>query len=191
MPIITAAEVATILGVSATDPVLVALVAGANQYALTECRPRTFEKKDRVEYCRGFGLDFLFLRESPIASIAEVRVDSTGVFADDSIVADLTLFAFNPDEDDPRLWYRGTAFPEGPRVVRVSYNAGYAAANGAAGPDDLRAELLADVCAQFKLGLDMSGFTGIRQGDVTYTRFADGISDRLKKAIKRNKWKGI
>ena len=112
---------------------------------------RTFERRERTVVFPGWNTDYIFLSEAPIDSIAEVRIDCTGEFDDDTIISDLSLFSFETDdakrELDFRIFYRGGYFPEAPRAVRVKFTAGYYppddnTAGNVRLPDDIRDELI-------------------------------------------------
>ena len=124
--LISASDCANLLGVSATDALLLRLVKSTDAWIKRELF-RDLERKTRTEIVRGFGQNCVFLRESPIRAITEVRIDSTGELASSSIVSDLTLFSFDEDEahDDARLFYRAGTFPIGPRVAKITYEAGW------------------------------------------------------------------
>jgi len=140
--LITAAEVASPLGVSSTDANLVRVVKATDAWAKRSLG-RQFERTTYELRPRGYGRDHpVWLRESPIRELIEVRVDRFGKFGTDTIV-DLAEFSFNPDPfaDDCALRYIGGCFPEGANTVRVTVVAGWWPADDAGHECDLPSDL--------------------------------------------------
>lgn len=143
--LITVAEAAAFLDADASDTTLIRLTATADAFVKGWCG-RAFERTvGNVETLQGWGTDTVFLRESPVETITEVRIDWAGVFGADTIQSDLTQFV----ADAHRLVYLNGRFPEGRRVVKVTTTAGYATADI---PQDLRAVTLEIVAEMFRRG---------------------------------------
>jgi hypothetical protein len=192
--LITAAECANTLGIAADDALLVRLVSSTDAW-IKKSMGRKFERAVTTEVVRGYGLNYVFLRESPIVALIEVRVDYWhGLFGDDTIVSDLTGFSFNTDPslDDNRLWYVNMlaplaipspswGFPDAPRATQVTYEAGFDADI----PEDLREKLIERVCAKWKQGPDEE-MKQESQGDRAWTKF-DTTDKRILAALRRYK----
>lgn len=171
--LITAAEVAdTLPGLSPTDTQLLAIVADTDSWA-KRVLGRNFERKTYTEVVRGEGHPFVYLLESPIRSVTEIRIDPLGNFDADTTVDDLTQFFFDPDpdHDSSRLSWLGfdapayiisgyvgvswIPFPEHARAARVTYEAGFWPADDPVNvcdlPYDLRSRLIKRARVEFKL----------------------------------------
>jgi len=197
MNLITAAEVGTLLSVSPSDQNLIRLVNAANRGAMKYTR-RSFNYAQRTEIVRGYGRDHVFLSESPIARLIDVRVDWFGLGApfDDSTVVDVTQFWFDADplRDDPQVhwmggWQRLNRFPETPCAARIIYEAGwYETADPddthqPRVPDDLRSDLMELVKDEYRAGLG-ERLTSERIGDYSYTRSVTSFNDRLREIVR-------
>jgi hypothetical protein len=196
MELITTSEVATLLGVTA-DANLTRIVA-AVQEDFRRATGRTFERVERTEYVQGFGprIDYVFLREAPIAEVTEVRLDSSGVLGAETAVDDLTAFVFDSTADDFRLTYIAGYFAEGRRVARVTYTAGYYshddpdAENVPKLPQDLRDGLIEEVVARWRRGTNeqmqaenVSSIGGFTRGKLGTTAQFDRMVRRYKRPI--------
>lgn len=192
MDLIKDTEVAAILSV-AVDARITAVTKAVNVEAFRGTG-RTFERKQRTVVVRGYGLDYTWLPEAPIISIDEVRIDSSGEFAADSIVSDLTLFAFagaaDPSyETDFRLFYRGGTWPEGARVARVKCTAGYYAADETDPlkiprvPEDLRQEMILEAAQRVRSGAGEK-HKSASLGDFSYTNYEKSESD-FRRIVRR------
>jgi hypothetical protein len=202
MLIITASEAADTLGVSSTDTRLVSLVKSTSEWAQQQLG-RLFVRDTYVLKPRGFGGEVIWLRESPIRRLIEIRVDITGQFGDNTIVADLTQFRFNTDpfEDKNTLRYNGAGwwgtdpdygrwrwpFPEASEAIQVTLEAGWWAADDPDHesdlPADLREKLVERVCAKYRQGGDEE-LKSMSQGDRSESKFAE-TDDRILRALKR------
>jgi hypothetical protein len=180
--LVTPDEVAAFLGsgVSASDPNLIRLTNAIIADAIRRTG-RRFLFAERVEYAQGYGMDYLFVRESPIASLTEVRIDASGGF-DDTTIIPLTEFFWNTSNDrDTRIWRKGKWFPEGPRVAMITYKAGwYPAADTDPThvpllPEDIRMAIIDEIAAR-----SIRGATDLmkseRIGEYSYTRFDGTVS---------------
>lgn len=173
--LITTAEVAdTLPGLSLTDSLLVDIVADSDSW-VKRSLGRNFERQTYTEVVRGEGHPYVFLRESPIWEIVEVRIDPYGVFGADTIVSDLTQFAFDPDpnHDSSKLMWTGSygvdlpayvtsgyvaaswlPFPECARAAQITHKAGWWAAddpeNASDLPYDLRGRVVKRARVEFK-----------------------------------------
>lgn len=192
MDIIVDADVATLLSVTA-DATLTRLVKVVHADFRRACG-RTFERKERTVYLRGFGpnVDFVFLPEAPVWSLAELRIDETGVLGTDTAVDDLADFAFagSADEENFKLRYLGGYFPEGPRVVMAKFTAGYhdiASVDAAAvkPPEDMRDALIQEAAERWRRGgsekMQSAGAAGVEN----YTRFREGVCGEFRRAVRR------
>ena len=202
--LITFDEVADALGVSPGDASLIRLVKSTDVWAKRSLG-RRFELDTYTLHPRGFGGNTIWLRESPIRSLTEIRVDPYGDFGDDTIVSDLTQFRFNPDpfDDDNKLTFAGYGswsthpilgsyrwpFPELPNAIRVVLEAGWYAADDTDHesdlPDDLREKLIERVCAKYKQGSDEE-LSSERQGDRSITKFKQ-TDARILEELRRYK----
>jgi len=188
LSLITAADVATPLGVSATDVNLVRIVAAVNEWVKRRCN-RSFELVARTEIVRGYMKNYVFLRESPIASIAQVLIDWSGIGDFTSLTPqDLTKFAFDSDplKDDNRLFILSTLsnqWPDALRAAQITYTAGWNAFGGAAPavPDDLHDELIGEAAERYRRGV-AERFKSQTLGAFNYSRF-DGPVDPQRKAV--------
>ena len=189
--IITAAEAAVELGVSA-DARLTRIVEAVHA-DFYEGTGRTFERKARTIYVPGFGrrVDYVFLTEAPIASVAEVRIDASGVLDAATAVTDVaTNFWWEPTDFGFALHYLNGYFPEGPRVAMVTFTAGYSTwlvSGGTAPmpPQSMRDMLLAKVYERYRLGTSEKFQSVSISGTESFTRFADKTHDPLASAIRR------
>ena len=185
-------EVATTLGI-AVDATLTRIVGAVDRWAKDYCG-RTFERKSRSIYVRGWGNDTLWLREAPIFGITEVRIDPFGVLDPSSAIADLTQFWFNPivEEDDDRLHYLIGWFPEGNRTSYVTFDAGYYQFDdGTSGhdikvPEDIREELIREAIRRYTTR-DSSGLKSESIGAYSYTAFDAGVDPVAKAVLRRYK----
>jgi hypothetical protein len=192
MDIIIDSDVATLLSVTA-DATLTRLVKAVQADFRRACG-RTFERKERTVYVPGFGpnVDFVFLPEAPVWSLAELRIDETGVLGADTAVDDLSDFAFtgSADEEDFRLRYLNGYFPEGPRVVMAKFTAGYhdiasADANAVKPPDDMRDALIQEAAQCWRRGGSEQMQSASAAGVESYTRFREGRCDEFRRAVRR------
>lgn len=193
--LISASDCADLLGILPTDKLLVRLVASTDAW-IKRSLGRTFERDVRTEFVRGYGVDYVYVRESPIIEITEVRIDPCGKFSDSTIVTDLTRFTFDPDplNDDNRVFYAGGRegfqlghgyyaganwFPEGERVAQITYEAGFDDDI----PVDLSEQLIERVAAKYKQGPDEEMKTE-RQGDRSWEKF-EKTDERILAALRR------
>lgn len=169
------ADVATALGV-AVDANLTRLNKAVDAHVKKFCG-RTFERLvDRVEYVRGYYSDMVFLREDPVESITEVRIDPTAKFGADTIVTDLTAFW----TEGNRLYYRGGYFDEGPRVGKITLTSGYAA--GAAMPADLTDVVIQLIAEKLNQGFS-ERLKSESIGSYSYTRFDGAITPAIRAVL--------
>lgn len=179
--LITAAEVAdTLGGLSPTDTLLVSVVNDTDAWA-KRALGRNFERKTYTETVRGYGHPYVFLRESPIRALTEVRIDPFGVFADDTVIDDLASFTFDadPNHDNSKLSWAGLfgvdlpayvmsgyvsaawlPFSESARAAQVTYEAGWWPADDQVNtpdlPSDLRGRLVRRARVEFKRAVGQS-----------------------------------
>jgi hypothetical protein len=192
MNIILDSDVATLLSV-AVDATLTRLVKAVHADFRKACG-RTFERKERTVYVPGYGphVDYVFLPEAPIWSLAELRIDATGVLGADTAVDDLTDFAFtgSADEEDFKLLYLGGYFPEGSRVVMARFTAGYhdiESADVAAvkPPEDMRDALIQEAAERWRRGGSEKMQNASAAGVESYTRFREGVCEEFRRAVRR------
>jgi hypothetical protein len=206
--LITYDECADLLGVSPTDTLLQRLVKSTDSWAKQRLG-RQFERTTYTLYPRGFGVSRIFLRESPIRQLIEIRIDPTGQFGDNTIV-DIGQFAFNPDpfDDDPAVTFIGIGwwgefrdsaaaglrrfwwpFPELTNAIQVKVEAGWWAADDTGHdsdlPGELREKLIERVAAKYKQGPNEE-MQNERQGDYSWQKFAE-TDERILKALRRYK----
>lgn len=117
-------EAAAAVGGTANDadPNFRGVVFATNQGVEGDCG-RAFERATRTEFPIGYGADRVFLRETPIRSVTEVRVDTARVFGDETIL-DPASYAVDL-ETGTLIRTDGARFPEGTGFVRVTYDGGY------------------------------------------------------------------
>jgi hypothetical protein len=189
--IVTPEEAAYFLagaGANDADPTFRRIVFAVNKEVEESCG-RQFTKEARTEVVRGWGKDVIFLREAPIITLTEVRIDWTGEFPSSSAVADLTRFKFSGEPGDHRLFYLDGIFPEGPRTVRVTYTGGYEAAPTNAPPtlltmpEDLRGVVFDEIAQRWKRGTSEQ-MKSETIGSYSYTRF-DAADSPAAKVLRR------
>lgn len=182
--LISGNDVAAALNLTSFDTNLSRIVAAVDAWAKRYCG-RDFEFAERTEVVQGYGASVVFLRESPIAELIEVRIDSTGVFADDTIVP-LSNFTFFAD-DRRSLYYIGGFFPESPRAVKVTYRGGYYTDNDEAHtpqvPADLREALILEAAVRYQRG-PSEKMKSETIGSYSYTRFDDAVSPDVKAMLR-------
>lgn len=181
--IITVAEAADWLKdvTLATDAQFQRLVAAADAFVKHYCA-RDFERAERTEYPRSHGGSILWLREKPIAAVAEIRIDPTHQLAVDSAI-ELTDVVY----EDDRVYLLGY-WPEGSHVVMVTYTGGYWPASDTDPlhipkmPEDLR-EVTLDLVARAQ----RRGSTEVMQseslGSYSYTRFAAALTSEMRDTL--------
>jgi hypothetical protein len=169
--LVTPEEAASFIGgeANAQDPTLVRLTAAVCSAVQKSCG-RFFEYAERTDYVRGFGLDYVFLTDAPIAEIVEVRIDPTGLFAGGTVPID--QFFFRPGEDDRRLWWRNGKFPEADIVARVTRRAGYQVTGDTQPqlPADIKTVILDEIAARIQRG-SAEVMKSETIGSYSYTRF--------------------
>jgi hypothetical protein len=188
--LVTVAEVAALLSVSADDPLLALIVPSIDRWVKTRCA-RQFEHGNYVEFAAGYGDARIFLRESPISAVTEVRVDNRGIFGAETII-DPTLFLFDATRDDARLYRVDNCFPEGPRTVKVTYAAGYYAFGDTTSghtptlPEDLHLAIIEEAIERYQAGTTPGErMKSESLGDYSYTRFDSTIDPRRRSVIDR------
>lgn len=190
MDFITAAEVATLPGITA-DATLTRIVAAVEADFMRACG-RDFIRESRVSYVAGYGpgVSYVFLPEWPIFAITEIRIDSTGVLDTDSAVEDLTEFVY--ESRSGKVIYTGGWFPEGDRVARFTYEAGYYAQSDTntaheAGkpPQDLRDALIEEAAVRYRRGGAEQFQSAAVSGGESFTRFREGRTDAFRSAVRR------
>jgi hypothetical protein len=128
-----------------------------------------------TEYLRGFGGRIAFAKEDPIVSITELRVDWSGTLGDDTVV-DLTGTFF----DANRIYYP-VGFPDGPRVARIVYVAGFSDTDPTFQkfPADLKGVAMRLIMRMWKQSSSGAGeeFKSETLGEYSYARFDDAFSD--------------
>src|SRR6478672_8860190 len=184
--LITYAEVADLTGTSATDALLIRTVNATDAWARRSFG-RQFARDTYELYPRGFGRDTIWLRESPIRQLIEIRVDPYARFGDDTVISDLTQFRFSPDpfDDDNMVTFNGCSynmgphrwpFPEMARAIRVTVEAGWWMPDDPNPdhvcdlPEDLRDRLIERAVIRFKQGSDEE-MKSVSQGDRSFTKF--------------------
>lgn len=185
--LVTPDEVASLIGnIDASDANLVRLTDAVCAEAVRYCARKFFYGTDRVEICRGYGDDRIFLSDSPIAQLTEVRVDANRVFGDDTIVT-ISQFMVSAGYDDPRIWWPGNLFPDGNGVVQVKWSGGYYPTADSDPlhvpkvPEDLRAALIDEIVARVNRGgAEVLKTESI--GSYSYERF-DGRFSPSSKAV--------
>lgn len=183
--LITSEEVAAFAGVandSTAQRITAAVIAWCERKT-----GRTFERKSRTAIVRGYGSSVIFLPERPIHQITEVRVDACGEFGADAIVTDLTKFLFDSAEDS-RVWWSDGYFPEGPRVAKVTFLAGYyditaAAENVPKVPQDLREALINEAAQRIKRN-GAEKMKSASAGAYSYTRFDTEVDPAVQEVIR-------
>jgi hypothetical protein len=125
MALTTLAKVKEYAGVTGTadDALLNSLIAELPAVVKSLLLGRELEATAYVEQYDGTGRDFLILKQRPINSITEVKIDSAWGFGDGITAIDTAeLFA---EPGSGILYIKSSRFPQGRRNVRVTYNAGY------------------------------------------------------------------
>jgi hypothetical protein len=191
--LITAAEVAMSLSASPTDANLVRVVTATDAWAKRSLG-RQFERATYDFRPVAYGGDHpVWLRESPIRELIEVRVDRFGKFGADTIV-DHSELSFNTDpfSDDNRLRYLSGCFPEGSNTVRVQLIAGWWPADDATHacdlPADLRELLIERAAIKYRESGDTIGeeMQSTGSGDRNWSKF-EQTDSRILKALRHYK----
>lgn len=202
--LITYAEVGDLAGVSPSDSFLMRTVKATDTWA-KKSLGRQFARDTYELYPRGHGNQTIWLRESPIRRLIEIRIDPAGQFGDGTIVSDLTQFRFNPDpfDDNNKLTFGGSGcwgyhsspgrwcwpFPEMPNAIKVVVEAGWWLPDDTDPdhvcdlPDDLRERLIERAVIRFKQGSDEE-MQSERQGDRSFQKFQE-TDNRILKALRR------
>lgn len=184
--LITASECADTLGVSPTDTLLVRLVTSTDAWAKRQLS-RNFERATYSLITRGHGVSMVYLRESPIRELVEIRIDPRARFGNETVIP-LVRFTFNSDpfDDDNRLYLSEGVFPDGPGTVRVLGEFGWWAADDPDHvsdlPEDLREKLIERVCAKYKQGADEE-MKSQSSGDWSVTKF-DELDTRILASLR-------
>jgi hypothetical protein len=183
------------------DPNFRRIVFAANQSVCSDCR-RTFERLGldsnsnrltRVEYPRGYGSDMVWLKEDPVRSIVEVRVDRYGAF-DEGTILDPSAYVLTPGGGHvpatirlatPCLSWSLRYFPEGVRVVQVTYDGGYDPRNEQQVPtelempDDIRDEVIRRIARRWSRGT-AEVMKSETMGAYSYTRMDSADEDERR-----------
>jgi hypothetical protein len=181
-------EAAALVGGTANDadPRFRSIVFSANADVEGECG-RQFTTAVRAEYPRSFGTDRVFLTETPVRSISEVKVDTERLFGADSIL-DPANYSFDPDSGE-LIRTDGGRFPEGTRFVKVTYEGGYDARNQTQPPtslempEDLKDLVVRRIAARWNRGTG-EAMKSESIGSYSYTR-ADGVDDDDARVIRK------
>lgn len=83
---------------------------------------RTLKESTITDYQHGGRHNILLLRQYPVSSITELRIDSTRVFSDPSTLVDVSKYVIGDDGNS--VLYDGY-FPRGLGNIKVQYVAGY------------------------------------------------------------------
>jgi hypothetical protein len=89
---------------------------------------RVLKESTLVEYQHGGRQNILLLRQYPVTSIVELRIDSTRVFTDPSTLVDTAKYVIGDDGNS--ILYDGY-FPRGLGNIEIEYVAGYNATDHA------------------------------------------------------------
>ncbi|HMJ83688.1 MAG TPA: hypothetical protein VK504_11000 [Vicinamibacterales bacterium] len=190
--LITFAEVADELGVSASDARLIRKVNATIGWAKRSLG-RQFERRTYELRTRGYGGPVIFLRESPFHAITEVRIDPYGVFGNDTIV-DLSTFSYNTDpvDDDNQLRYTTGCFPEGANTVLVKGEFGWWPADDPDHVCDLPSDLTDKLIEHAKIKFKEAGddfpeeMLSLSEGDRSATKF-EPTDKRILRELRRYK----
>lgn len=167
----------------AVDATLTRITTAVDGFIKRYCG-RDFEREERMELVRSYGGAVVFLREDPVESISEIRVDGTGALGDDTIVTDLTAFTTRLNE---LHWYGGW-FPEGSRTVLVTYVAGYYDADDTDPdhlpkmPEDLRDVAFQLIAQKYNRGAS-ERFQSESIGAYSYTRFDKALEPEIRASL--------
>jgi hypothetical protein len=89
---------------------------------------RVLKESTLVEYQHGGRQNILLLRQYPVTSIVELRIDSTRAFTDPSTIVDTAKYVIGDDGNS--ILYDGY-FPRGLGNIEIEYVAGYNATDHA------------------------------------------------------------
>jgi len=135
------------------DSLITEIIGAVSARCAAYCN-RDFESKSRVEYHDGGG-QYLYLKNLPVASIASIYGSYTWEWASGDLIdaGDYVLHSSG------MVGYRYGAWPYGPKTLKVTYTAGYAAI---AVPDDLemaaRSQVAYDFGRRKDIGLESVSF---------------------------------
>lgn len=205
--LITFAEVGEALGVSPTDAQLIRAVKSTDQWARQNLG-RQFKRDTYTLYPRGYGRNVIWIRESPVRAITEIRIDPYGRFGDDTIVTDLTRFRWNPDpfDDDNKIEFFGGGwfgnhssigrwwwpFPELTNAIKITVEAGWwlpddeGHADDYDLPEDLREKLIERARIKYLEANDdfPEEMQSTREGDRSLTKF-EQTDTRILRELRR------
>lgn len=192
--LVTHADAAAYAGV-ADDPAFKRLHLAVEKGLKRYCG-REFEQATYTEIVAGYGHATVFLRETPIHEITEVRIDASGAFGEDTALdADALALMWWAGPNRNSVEYRGGWFPEGRRVARFVYSAGYfptTEEDPELAPFIIPEDLQELVLELVKLRVTTGGterFASESFGSHSFSRFAAGVDPVLRAEI--NRWKRV
>lgn len=106
------------------DALVELLINASSTYLQAEC-DRSFVAQSVTEKRHGRSSNLILLKEWPVNTITELRIDSAAIFTDPATLIDPTAYQIADDGNSVLLLAQ--KFPKGYNNVRVIYNAGYAA----------------------------------------------------------------
>jgi uncharacterized phiE125 gp8 family phage protein len=149
-----------------SDDALVELFINAASADLERDCDRLFKAQTITEYQDGKGHNAILLREWPLNSITEVRVDAGSDFTDADTLLDADEYRIHDEEN--ALIRVNALWPKGYRNIKIIYNAGFATI-----PADLEHAVLWIVTWYYKIrnAEDIGRSTKSKEGEtVSYSQ---------------------
>jgi len=141
----------------------------------TYCGVKQFYAKDYTEYVDGSGDRYLFLKNTPINSVAVINEDSDWVWASDTTIASDAYRVI----DEKYLVSKESWWTLGEQNYKITYNAGYATI-----PLDLKQVAIEEIVRRYKHRKDFDVIAKSQEdGNVTYSE--KGLLTSTKQILNR------
>jgi len=162
----TYAEAAGFTGGNQNDAGFQRLCKAVDRWVKNYCG-REFETAEYTENLAANGTNCVWVKESPITAISDVRIDYSGLLGTDTALDDLTPFV----TDGSRVMYTNGYFPRGRRTVQITYTGGYAADEI---PEDLKQAAMRLLAKVYKQAAS-EPMVAESMGDYSYTRIQQAL----------------
>lgn len=120
----TAKSYLKIPALETSQDALIEMFINASSDALESECDRVLKQKTVTEYQHGRGQNIILLRQFPVATIAELRIDSKSVFTDASTLIAATDYFLT--DDDSGILLKNRVFDKGYHNIKIVYDGGYA-----------------------------------------------------------------